>query len=111
MIYFIELWNTKPAWKALSTNERVEYMGKVGAAIQGLLDQGVKVLTWSKNDEATTKKAGYEYFAIWSLPNQESANQFQQLVAGAGWYNYFEQVNAMGKQDTAEAIINQLIQH
>ncbi|MEL6592227.1 MAG: DUF6616 family protein [Bacteroidota bacterium] len=110
MIYFIEIWNATPAWHALSTEERADYMGQVGSHIQNLLDQGVKVLTWSNNDSATSHKAAYDYFAIWSFPTQELADGFQQLVEGAGWYNYFEQVNLMGKEDTAQGVIGQLIQ-
>jgi len=110
MIYFVEFWNATPAWLALSTEERGEYMGQVGSHIQGLLEKGVKMLTWSKNDDATSNRAAYDYFAIWSFPNQEMADGFQQLVAGAGWYNYFEQVNAMGAEDSAEKIIGDLVQ-
>lgn len=109
MIYFIELWNVKPEWKSLSVSERSAYMEQVGSAIQGLLDQGVKVLTWSENDETADKRSGYEYFAIWSFPNQEIADGFQKLVEGAGWYNYFEQVNLMGKEATVSDITNTLI--
>lgn len=110
MIYFVELWNATPAWKALSAEERANYMGQIGPHIQGLLDQGVQILTWSKNNEATSKRAGYEYFAVWSFPNQETADGFQQLVENAGWYNYFEQVNTMGKADSVDSIIGTLIQ-
>ena len=109
MIYFVEYWNVKPAWHALSTQARAEYMEQVGAAIQGLIEQGVQVLTWSKNDENTAQKANYDYFAIWGFPNQATADHFQALVEGAGWYNYFEQVNMMGAADTAENVIGQLI--
>lgn len=110
MIYFIEIWNAKPAWKALSTEERGNYMGQVGAHIQGLLDKGVKVLTWSNNEAATTHRADYDYFAIWTFPDQATADGFQALVEGAGWYNYFEQTNLMGKEATANDIIGQLVQ-
>ena len=110
MIYFIEIWSAKPAWHALSTEERGNYMAQVGSHIQGLLDQGVKVLTWSNNDAATTYRASYDYFAIWTFPNQEMAEGFQKLVEGAGWYNYFEQSNLMGKEASAQEVIGQLIQ-
>ncbi len=110
MIYFIELWNAKQAWLDLSQEERGNYMNQVGAHIQGLLEKGVKILTWSVNDAATSERADYDYFALWSFPNQELADGFQQLVAGAGWYNYFEQVNVMGGEDSVENIIGKLIQ-
>jgi len=110
MIYFIEIWNVKPAWLALSAEERGNYMGQVGAHIQGLLDKGVKVLTWSGNDGATTHRADYDYFAIWTFPDQTTADAFQQLVEGAGWYNYFEQTNLMGKEASVADIIGNLVQ-
>lgn len=110
MIYFIELWNTKQAWLDLSVEERGNYMAQVGSHIQGLLEKGVKILTWSMNDKETTNRSGYDFFAIWTFPNQEMANGFQELVAAAGWYNYFEQVNAMGEEATAEQVIGQLVQ-
>lgn len=110
MIYFIEMWNAKPAWHALSAEERTAYMGQVGTHIQGLLDQGVTVLTWSHNDPATSERAAYDYFAIWSFPNQETVDGFQQLVEGAGWYQYFEQTNLMGQEASAERVIGHLVQ-
>ncbi len=110
MIYFVEYWSVKPEWKALSTEERAEYMGQVGSAIKGLMEQGVQVLTWSSNHESTSKRADYDYFAIWKIPDQATADAFQKLVEGAGWYNYFEQKNLMGKEATAESVIGELIQ-
>lgn len=109
MIYFIEQWNAKPAWKALPTEKRAEYMTQVGAAIQGLMEKGVKILTWSANDNLTSHRAGYDYFAIWSCPDQAIADGFQQLVSDAGWYNYLEQTNLMGGENSAEDVIGQLI--
>ena len=110
MIYFIEIWNAKPAWKALSIEERGAYMNQVGGHIQGLLEKGVKVLTWSNNDSGTSHRADFDYFAIWTFPDQEKAHSFQALVEGAGWYNYFEQSNLMGKEASVEEVIGQLVQ-
>jgi len=110
MIYFIEIWNAKPAWLALSTEERGAYMAQIGPHIQGLLDQGVEILTWSENDTDTTQRAAFEYFAIWSFPSAEMAQSFEQLVAGAGWYNYFEQHNLNGQAATVQDVISTLVQ-
>ncbi len=110
MIYFIELWNAKQAWLDLTPAERGEYMQQVGGHIQGLIEQGVKILTWSINDANTSHRANYDYFAVWTFPNQEMADSFQQLVEGAGWYNYFEQVNVMGQENTVEGVIGTLVQ-
>ncbi len=110
MTYIVELWNVKPAWLELSAEERGAYMAQIGPHIQNLIDQGVKVLTWSENAKSTTERANFSYFAIWSFPTQELANGFEQLVNGAGWYNYFEQVNVKGEADSVEGVIGKLIQ-
>ncbi|MEL7146863.1 MAG: DUF6616 family protein [Bacteroidota bacterium] len=109
MIYFVEMWNAKPEWLALSPEERGNYMNQIGPHIQGLIEKGVQVLTWSENEKGTDKRANFDYFAIWTFPDQAIANEFQQLVDGAGWYQYFEQVNAGGKVDTAEGVISKLV--
>lgn len=110
MVYFIELWNAKPEWLALSTEDRAEYMQNVGKAIQGLTEKGTRVLTWSENDQNTDRRCSYDFFAIWTFQSQDLANEFQQLVEGAGWYNYFEQVNAKGKENTVQDVIQKLVQ-
>jgi len=110
MVYFVEAWKVKDTWLALSKEERANYMGQVGAHIGSLIEKGVQVLTWSDNNPHTSFKADYDYFAIWTFPNQEMADEFQQLVENAGWYNYFEQENLMGEETSAEDLIGQLIQ-
>ncbi len=110
MIYFLELWNAKPEWLALNATERQNYMEQLGPHIQNLMEKGVKILTWSNNNPSTSKKAAYDYFAVWTFPDQATADGFQELVQAAGWYNYFEQVNLMGEEETANGLIGQLIQ-
>lgn len=109
MIYFVEMWNARQEWLALSEEERANYMNQIGPHIQGLIEKGVKVLTWSDNAPNTSKRADFDYFAIWSFPDQATADEFQQLVENAGWYQYFDQVNAGGKEDTADGVIGRLI--
>jgi len=110
MIYGIEIWNAKPAWLQLSVEERGDYMGKVGSAMEQMASNGIKALTWSFNDPATDEKADYDYFALWTFPSQELADGFFATVKGAGWYNYFDQVNLMGAEDTAQNVIGRIVQ-
>lgn len=86
--------------------ERRAYMTQVGSAIQGLLEQGVKVLTCWVNDKLISKKADYDSFAIWIFPNQESPDGFQKILEGTGWYYYFEQVNLIGKEKVLLKILS-----
>ena len=91
MIYVIEFWNAKPAWLALSEEERSNYMNQVGGAIEDLVAKGVQVLTWSNNNVDISKRSPHDYFAIWTFPDQEMTNHFLGLVESVGWYDYFEQ--------------------
>ena len=106
---FIELWNVRDAWKQLSKEERQNYLGQVGANMQGLMEQGVEVICWGENEKETTHRAGFDYFAVWKFPNSEIAKELEAAIEAAGWYNYFEQVNLSGESTTAEEIIGDLI--
>ena len=102
MITYIELWKSKQAWLDLSTEERGAYMTALGPAIQQLLDNGVQIVSWGANEASTFSKVDYDYFAVWTFPDTEAAQGFEKMVEGAGWYNYFDQVNAIGNSVTPQ---------
>jgi hypothetical protein len=109
MKMYVELWKAKTAWKDLSKEERGNYMNLLGPAIQQLLDYDVKIISWGVNDSSTFNRAGYDFFAVWTFPNDEAAQSFEKMVEGAGWYNYFEQVNAKGDSSTPQEVIGKMI--
>ena len=109
MITYVELWKAKQAWTDLSKSERGDYMNALGPAIQHLLENGVQIVSWGSNDSSTFSKADYDYFAVWTFPTIESAQEFEKMVEGAGWYNYFDQVNAMGTTSTPQDVIGKMI--
>lgn len=109
MITYVELWKAKQAWTDLSKSERGDYMNALGPAIQHLLENGVQIVSWGSNDSSTFSKADYDYFAVWTFPTIESAQEFEKMVEGAGWYNYFDQVNAMGTTSTPQDVIGMMI--
>lgn len=110
MIYFIELWNAKPQWKALPKKEREVYIKKVGEAIQDMVKQGVHVLTWSENKTTDPRKATYDYFAVWTIPSEDLADSFLNLIESAGWYSYFEQTNILGSKNEASHVLDTMIE-
>ena len=109
MITYVELWRAKQAWIDLPVNERSDYMNGLGPAIQQLLDNGVQILSWGSNESSTFNRIDFDYFAVWSFPGVEAAHEFEQMVVGAGWYNYFDQVNAMGATSSPQAVIEAMI--
>lgn len=109
MITYIELWKSKQTWKDLSADEKGNYLAALGPAIQQLMEAGVQIVSWGKNEAGTFNRAAYDYFAVWTFPNAETATQFEQMVDGAGWYNYFDQVNAMGPISTPQDVMGDMI--
>lgn len=109
MKVYLELWKATSAWKELSQEERGNYMGQLGPAIQHLMESGVKIINWGVNDPNTFSRADYDFFAVWTFPSDEAAQGFEKMVEGAGWYNYFEQVNVKGDASTAQDVIGKLI--
>lgn len=109
MITYIELWSAKQAWKDLSKEQRGNYLNALGPAIQQLMESGVQIVSWGKNETDTFSKVGYDYFAVWTFENKEAAQQFEKVVAGAGWYNYFDQVNAMGTASSPQDVMGDMI--
>lgn len=109
MITYIELWKTKQAWVDLTKEERGNYLTALGPAIQQLLENGVQIVSWGNNMAATYGKVDYDYFAVWSFPNKEAAQNFENMVVGAGWYNYFDQVNAMGNATSPQEVMATMI--
>jgi hypothetical protein len=107
MHLMIEVWNAKPAWLALSQEERGAYMANIGPAIEQLLGAGVEIVGWGSNDADTSNRANYQYFAVWKMPNKEIVNQFEQAVEQAGWYNYFDQYNLRGEIVPVEQVIGE----
>lgn len=70
-IHFIEMWTATDAWKKLSQKERSEYMTGLAGPIQGLIEQGVKIISWGQNETDTDQRADYDFYAVWSFPIQK----------------------------------------
>jgi len=61
------------------------------------------------NDTDTYQRVDYDFFAVWSFPDAKSAQDFEQNVVGAGWYTYFEQINARGLTQSPQEVLSKMI--
>ncbi len=109
MKFYIETWKPKQIWLDMSQEQRMEYMEKLGPAIQMLTAQGAEIIGWGKNDRDTHNRSVFDFFAIWKFPNDELAKTFENIVADGGWYDYFEQQNMQGSPTSPNDITAQLI--
>lgn len=94
---YVELWTPKQDWLDLSQEERQEYFSKVGGEIQKLTNEGIKVLGFAVNDQETPHHSDHQYVAVWQMPSKKHVEMLEESVYQAGWYDYFEQVNACGE--------------
>jgi len=108
---YIELWKAKDTWKNLSSEERANYLGQLAPAINQLIASGVEIVAWGENERATYARAGYDYFSVWKIPTDEAVVSFEELVEAAGWYSYFDQVNAHGNTVTPQDVMRKMISH
>jgi hypothetical protein len=109
MIVFVECWKARQAWLDLDKEARAAYMNALGNGIGELIKAGVEIVTWSRNDPATSQAAPFDYFAIWKFPSPELATGFEKVVEQSGWYQYFEQVNLKGELSTPDQCIGHMI--
>jgi len=107
---YIELWKAKDSWKSLSREERGNYLSLLGPHIQNFIENGVEIVSWGVNEDITFQRVEYDFFAIWNIPNSKIVEEFEKLVEEAGWYNYFEQVNACGTATSPDEVLGKLIE-
>jgi hypothetical protein len=110
MKIFIELWKAKDAWKEMSLEDRQNYVGAIGPVMQDLISKGVVIDAWGLNEDKSEYRADYDFYAVTRFPSPELLSEFEAIVEGAGWYNYFEQVNITGDVSTPENVIGKMLE-
>ena len=102
---FIELYNYRPAWAECPESERTDFSKKVVEAVKGLRSAGVDVVAYGMNSPETDRRAPYDFFCVYRVPNVELQREFERQVVASGWYDYFEQVNVSGDAQDFEAVL------
>jgi hypothetical protein len=110
MITYIELWKAKQTWIDLPKEDKVNYTTSLGPAIQQLIDNGVQIVSWGTNESFTYNRIDYDYFAVWTFPDVATAQNFEKMVNEVGWYNYFDQINAMGTASSPQDVIAKMLE-
>jgi len=96
MYLYVELWKPRPAWRALDAAKRNDFITGIGPAIGELTAAGIELVGFAFNDDDTEYRADYAYLAVWRMPSKALACELETAVIGAGFHDYFEQVNARG---------------
>ncbi|MFI4859385.1 MAG: DUF6616 family protein [Phycisphaerales bacterium JB063] len=110
MHVLVEWWNARPAWAALSAEDRRAYVAQLGPAIEQLMGLGIEIVAFAQNTDPSPQRAGYDYLAVWTLPDADTVATFHDAVTQAGWHDYFDQVNASGEVQSPDVVLGALAQ-
>jgi len=109
MQLYVELWNAKQPWLDLSPEERQTYFDMVGEEIGKLTDAGIDLVGFAINGENTSNRSNHRYLAVWKMPTTDHVKMLEDSVSQAGWYKYFDQVNAGGELIPPPAALDDMI--
>ena len=70
---------------------------------------GVEVVGFVANDGDTPHTSGYDFLAVWKMPDKEAAREFEDFVEASGLHQHFEQVNTRGRVMEMEAVVSALL--
>lgn len=98
MYLFIELWQAKQAWLALSTQERAAYVKPMNPLADALRSRGVEIVGWSFKEPKANVETEYVCMTAYRTPTLELAQWVEQKVRGPKWYDYFERTYLLSNQ-------------
>ncbi|MEU3980406.1 haloalkane dehalogenase [Streptomyces sp. NPDC026672] len=93
---FVELYNYRPQWRELDDERRRAFVFGLSNALADLQRQGVEIIGYGANDPDTDRRAPYDFFSVYRVPDAATRRGFEAGIAASGWYDYFEQVNIGG---------------
>jgi hypothetical protein len=95
---FVELYRHNDKWESASSEFRHEFVDQlIGLMRSGGLEKlGIEVITYSFNSPATSHRADYDFVCVYKVQSEEQLREFEKMIEGSGWYEYFDQINAGG---------------
>lgn len=109
MYLYLELWKPRRKWLDMSEQARADYVAGIGPEIEQLTERGVELVGFAVNDDETPHRADYRYIAAWKMPDKGLVEDLESAVEGAGFHDYFEQVNARGDLLSPEEALGDMI--
>lgn len=109
MYIYAELWKFRPAWLDLPPDTRKQWIDTLLAGLQQQLESGVEVVGFATNDSDTPHSSGYDFMAVWKMPNKDAAVAFETFVEESGLHKYYEQVNTRGAVMELGAVVDALL--
>ncbi|WP_018260968.1 DUF6616 family protein [Methylobacterium sp. WSM2598] len=95
--YLIELYTAKPAWLALSQDEREHFLSAIDSAMPLLSKAGVEPMTFGRVDPSQRHPASHGFYAVWRCRDEAALEALVSGIAQSGWHDYFDTINACGE--------------
>lgn len=105
MYLFIELWQAKQAWLALSKQERAAYVKPMNPSANGLRSKGIEIVGWSFKEPKANVATEYVCMTAYRTPTLELAQLVEQKVRGPKWYDYFERTYLLSNQREGDSLL------
>ncbi|MCE4058727.1 hypothetical protein LXM60_00700 [Pandoraea sputorum] len=102
---FVEAFNYKPHWHAISAAERRTVIDTVKDTLKELPKYGVDVLAWGSNAIASELRAPYDFFCVYAIVGQERFRLFEESILGSDWCKYFEEVVIGGAAQNPDELL------
>lgn len=110
MYLYVETWNAKPAWLALSNAERMAFVESVQGLLGQLVSDDLQLLGCVITDEDTPLHGGYQYVAVWSASDRSHVRKIEDGTERIGWHDYFEQVNHGSGTASPQAVLEHMLE-
>ena len=107
MCYFIEEWKHRPAWIAMSPEDRGKFLFDLAPVIQRLVDEGAELLGYCVDGAHHGDMS--RFLRIWRVPDQGFAGRIEAALAETGWHTFFEPGESRGEVLTPQVAIHYLV--
>lgn len=93
--YVTQMWKPRPAWLALSVEERRSYLEeKITPNLAAMRTSGTEMLACAVNDLGDTSEP--TYLAVWQVADKAAAETLLAQIESTGFFEYFEELNLGG---------------
>lgn len=109
--YLAELYSPKPAWIALSAEQKQEFFARIGSGLSDLNALGIEAVAFGQTDVSQPHPAQQQFFAIWKFADAAAVAALLAGITSTGWHDYFDTINAAGQATDLPTHLSQLAQY
>ncbi|MDX1554709.1 MAG: DUF6616 family protein [Xanthomonadales bacterium] len=110
MYLYVETWNARPEWLALSRDDRLAFIEEVKGLLGSLVSDDLQLLGCVITDEDTPLHGGHQYVAVWQASDRDEVRKIEDGTERIGWHRYFQQVNHGSANVGPEQVLGHMLE-